>query len=793
MINEPQETAYGYLLDPCFQLVNTNGKPLTNGYIECYVHGSRIKYYCYSDFDGTKHPFQIPIDSLGTNIVLADVGVPLDVYVYNRFGNLEMSRYNVVAGSGVSGGGGGTPADPIDAQYWLGNDGETVSVNGGSAGRDLPLPASPDSNEGFVKYIQSNHIVVSEGIYLVHAVVDFRQDEQDLENTIENLKITTGLSDTEDVVFERDEAGHDASDNIHSLKISFIRHAVEGTTDDICIHVISPVDLQLANIRKLSIVKLQTSGYGVDIGSVITEDDLTLDSHGNVTEIADHPIAGGSGSTYYPGQYIDITDNTISVSGIYPDTYLTSASLNGYVKQEDLGPYATEQWVLDKNYITSADIPDIPDDVVTSAELAQTSGAIEQDISDLTSAMTDALADKMDKTSSADFYPRYDNPEGYLTSVPSEYVTETEMSGYVQDHTSAFLTSADLPDVSDMATQTWVTEQHYITSADIPPLPDDLVTSAELATVSGEIVNQIPSLDGYATETWVGQQGYLTSIPSEYVTDTELSATSAAIQNEIPGVRDLVAGNGINITSTNSDVTISVDGSVVTSSELSTVSADIVSQIPSLQGYATEGYVQDYTSAFITSADIPKEVPDPDVYQFLTSDGTSAMVWRNLRTVNNKLKEGQYIHLEERAFYEGYKETTISVSGLQPEGNYLTSGDLNGYATEAWVQSQDYITSADVPPQVQSDWSEVDSAAIDYIKNKPEMSELSAISPLYINDTQNGSEIGIDASAFPDTSDMATQTWCSSSFFPIDGLQVVNSSAEASGANIVYLIPISNS
>ena len=83
------------------------------------------------------------------------------------------------------------------------------------------------------------------------------------------------------------------------------------------------------------------------------------------------------------------------------------------------------------------------------------------------------------------------------------------------------------------------------------------------------------------------------------------------------------------------------------------------------------------------------------MYQFLTSDGTSAMVWRNLRTVNNKLKEGQYIHLEERSFYEGYKETTISVSGLQPEGNYLTSGDLNGYATESWVQSQDYITSAD--------------------------------------------------------------------------------------------------
>ena len=75
----------------------------------------------------------------------------------------------------------------------------------------------------------------------------------------------------------------------------------------------------------------------------------------------------------------------------------------------------------------------------------------------------------MDKSSSADFYPRYDNPEGYLTSVPSEYVTDSEMSGYVQEHTSGFITSADLPDVADMATKTWVNDQHYITSADVPP------------------------------------------------------------------------------------------------------------------------------------------------------------------------------------------------------------------------------------------------------------------------------------------------------------------------------------
>ena len=79
-------------------------------------------------------------------------------------------------------------------------------------------------------------------------------------------------------------------------------------------------------------------------------------------------------------------------------------------------------------------------------------------------------------------------------------------------------------------------------------------------------------LNGYATETWVSSQGYLTSIPSEYVTDTEMSEyvteeTSAFVTSadipEVPTIKDLIAGNGINITTTSSDVTISADTSVL--------------------------------------------------------------------------------------------------------------------------------------------------------------------------------------------------------------------------------------
>jgi hypothetical protein len=104
MVNEIEETSLGYLLSPEFELINSAGKPLTGGWIEVYIHGTRNKYYCYSDWNGTLHPFKIPLDSLGANIVLASPAHSYDIYVYNKFGTLVMSRYNVlpqIAGTAV--------------------------------------------------------------------------------------------------------------------------------------------------------------------------------------------------------------------------------------------------------------------------------------------------------------------------------------------------------------------------------------------------------------------------------------------------------------------------------------------------------------------------------------------------------------------------------------------------------------------------------------------------------------------------------------------------------------------
>jgi hypothetical protein len=123
-----------------------------------------------------------------------------------------------------------------------------------------------------------------------------------------------------------------------------------------------------------------------------------------------------------------------------------------------------------------------------------------------------------------------------------------------------------------------------------------------------------------------------------------------------------------------------------------------------LDGYATETYVQDQTSAFITSAELPSEEEVdfeeldlsayamasaiPDVSNFVTQEDIDASV------------SGKMDASESSAFYP---------MATNPSG-YLVSSDLNGYATEQYVQDETsaFITSADLPSEEEVQFEELD-------------------------------------------------------------------------------------
>ena len=121
---------------------------------------------------------------------------------------------------------------------------------------------------------------------------------------------------------------------------------------------------------------------------------------------------------------------------------------------------------------------------------------------------------------------------------------EVDLSGYytkseVDEIVSNIDTGGEAPDLTGYATESWVTA-NYQPKGDYQPagnyltsIPDEYITESELNKAISNI--QIPSVDltGYATENWVENKGYLTNIPEEYVTSSELETRLEGINVEV--------------------------------------------------------------------------------------------------------------------------------------------------------------------------------------------------------------------------------------------------------------------
>lgn len=109
-----------------------------------------------------------------------------------------------------------------------------------------------------------------------------------------------------------------------------------------------------------------------------------------------------------------------------------------------------------------------------------------------------------------------DYKAGSYVDITDNTISVTGLSPLPADTASTGLVasvSADItamiPDTSDMATQTWVNEQGFLTAHQ--DISNKLDTTA-FSTVSGNFLTAHQSLVGYATEEWVEGKGYLTGV-----------------------------------------------------------------------------------------------------------------------------------------------------------------------------------------------------------------------------------------------------------------------------------------
>lgn len=114
------------------------------------------------------------------------------------------------------------------------------------------------------------------------------------------------------------------------------------------------------------------------------------------------------------------------------------------------------------------------------------------------------ISDMLTKSEAASTY----QPKGeYLTSIPEEYVTDSELSA------KGYATTSQLSSKLDVSTYN-SEKANFATK-------DELNSKADASAIAD-----------MATQTWVQGQGYLTEVPSNYVTDSELTEALANKQDK---------------------------------------------------------------------------------------------------------------------------------------------------------------------------------------------------------------------------------------------------------------------
>lgn len=169
--------------------------------------------------------------------------------------------------------------------------------------------------------------------------------------------------------------------------------------------------------------------------------------------------------------------------------YATTTQLNSkansadvYTKSESDAKYLTEHQSL-ANYATKEELSlkanssDIP---TKTSQLVNDSGYLTEHQS---------LVDYATKSEIPTLTSQLTNDSGYITSIPSEYVTETELEskGYLTEHQSLanYVTKDELPDISGLATKSEIptaTSQLTNDSGFITEIPSEYITETELTS-----------------------------------------------------------------------------------------------------------------------------------------------------------------------------------------------------------------------------------------------------------------------------------------------------------------------
>jgi hypothetical protein len=607
MINDLDIVQWDYLLSPEFEMVNSAGKPLTGGYIEVYIHGTRNKYYCASDFNGTLHPFQIPLDSLGSNIILASPDNAYDVYVYNKYGSLIMSRYNVHC-QGTGGGGGSYTGDKLFyGQYTAHNVAEIASLSKTKGNINL-------DSDGYLQLKQgmSYHITVR-GAFQVDDVANTETTLNYIEySTISPIKVDIDFTKADPQNFELSYDIYDLAEDM-AYQVAF--EQINGMVTDLVVEVHS-----LSN------------------------------------------LATTATFNYEAGDYISIVDNTISVTGINPEDYSTHSEtyesivtaiqmVTGIVPDNAAThDEVYEATVTAINFVTGI-IPETqvqsdwdqtddtqPDYIQNKPDLDiyATHGEVNESITTAINFVTGAIP----------------TPEQELPLVAGDGITITEYEDRVE--IAANVTSIDGYATLDDVAESAVTSIQLVTGM----IPDvsDFITHDEVNTVSGEIIEVtteiVNNVSGDIIETVNNVSSVLheeiQNIPEQVQSDWDQSDNTQVdyIKNK-PDLNIYATHDEVNnVSSTIIETVNNVSGEIVETvnnvssvlhEEMIEIGQAATGAIPDVSDFATH---EDVFESAVTSIQLVTGMI-PDVSDYATHDEVHESIVTAMEYVTGIIPEAQ--------------------------------------------------------------------------------------------------------------------------------------------------------
>ena len=550
-----------------------------------------------------------------------------------------------------------------------------------------------------------------------------------------------------------------------------------------------------------------------------TVNDLFIEVH-SLANVGGNGSSGGSSPEYDAGYGIQILNNVISVSGIAPqiqsDWAQTNTTSVDYIKNkpEEYGLLAG-----DNISITASG-----NNFVISSTASASSGVTYQAGYgiDITGDTISVDASIIPSTSAYATHTEVNNVSAAIVSqIPDAQVNSdwTATSGKAE--------ILNKPNESELIAGAGVSitasGSNYIISAVVTgsPVLTGYVTEAELQTVSGNIVNQIPDISGLATN--ADLQIVSAAIPdvSSLASKSEVNAVSGTLQTEIvaisgamvdvpTGVSGVVAGQGIAITASGSDYVISctVTGGGsgdVTRAELVAVSGNLETEIqvvsaaiPDTNDMATKTWVGQ--QGYLTS--IPSTyVTDTELNGAVSGLATKTEVATASGTLNGKINTVSAaiptLPDEEEVEFEEIDLSDYALASAIPDvSNLATKAEVQ--AVEADVQTVSAaLDSADIPTGVSGlvagDNITITASGSNYvISGQAGGSTYSAgdyigitnntISVTGITDVVAGNCVSITSSG-----NSAIVDWTTTA--GITDIQMVNSLPASPVSSVLYLIP----